>query len=326
MDLSEHPTFISCDWGTSMLRMSWVRSDSFETIQSFSSSQGIRDTYNAWQKKKGGTDRYTFYAEVLGKVLEHLDRNTELITPGIPIICSGMASSSLGIMELPYAALPFSLEGGDARVSLLEASAVLPNPIFLISGLQSDCDVMRGEETELIGALKLNSDPLPAEFLAILPGTHSKHIQVSLGSITAIHTYMTGEIFTLLKNHSTLGHSLAPSGNTQWSSFREGLAHSLKNPLLSALFQIRVKELLYQADKEGNYYFLSGLLIGSELRSLDEGINHIVLMGNQVLRPLYADALQTLGWQGRLTVLKTNSPLAIQAGQLHLYQTKIKAL
>src|SRR5205085_11075608 len=119
----------------------------------------------------------------------------------------GMASSSIGMKELPYADLPFLLDGHSAYSEWINGGPVIANPILLISGVQHAGDVMRGEETQLTGVSSMTDAP-DGDMLYIFPGTHSKHITVINNRITYFSTFMTGEVFDLLVKHSILSQAV----------------------------------------------------------------------------------------------------------------------
>src|SRR5690606_37345331 len=121
----------------------------------------------------------------------------------------GMPASSVGLIELPYALLPFSLDGDGLIMERLQIDS-LSNPVLLISGARTDVDVMRGEETKVLGASAYLNGANRSSLL-ILPGTHSKHVTVSSRRVMDIRTYMTGELFGLLSRQSLLATSVAAS-------------------------------------------------------------------------------------------------------------------
>ncbi len=128
----------------------------------------------------------------------------------LPIVISGMAGSSIGWQELPYARLPLPLDGRGLVWRSLGPLALGRGQVLLVSGLASGDDVLRGEEIEALGAARLLAGgPLADEGILLLPGTHSKHIHVRAGHIVGFRTFMTGELFEVLGRHSVLRHSLA---------------------------------------------------------------------------------------------------------------------
>lgn len=324
MEDQQIPGFISCDWGTSRLRLRYVDTAGMQIRAEVFSNEGIARVYNSWQALEGKTDRISHFMGVIARELEKLEKIAGRSTKGVPLLCSGMGSSSIGIRELPYAGLPFGLDGSTATVATINTEN-LSNPVFLISGVKSEDDIMRGEETELLGMARLIRE-MPSEYTVLLPGTHSKHIRVKKGEIIEFQTYMTGEIFDLLKTHSTLKYSVGEPGKPDWDNFRQGLQKSRVQPLLKNLFQVRVNEMLKGLSKKQNHDFLSGLLIGAELQPFVlQNTGTIVLMGNDAIRPYYRQALEYLGIGEKL--LEAPTPiydLSALTGQwlIYLKQTK----
>src|SRR5699024_6673774 len=142
-----------------------------------------------------------------------------------------------------------------------------PYALYLISGLRSSGDVMRGEETELLG---LHAALHITDGLFLMAGTHSKHIVVENNAVIGFKTYMTGEFFdlssskSLLSNSVTMDRDAVPDRN-----FEKGVEEAQKENLLHSLFSIRARELILSSpDKSNNYAFLSGIVIGTELRDI----------------------------------------------------------
>ena len=215
------------------------------------------------------------------------------------MIVSGMASSSIGMLELPYHPLPFAISGADLQPTLLPPTEGSPRTIGLLPGVRSAADVMRGEETQLIGCGAAGMGGTEEASGAggrvfLFPGTHSKHIAVNQGQAVAFKTYMTGEVFSLLANHSILAGSVAAatgSGSEHADSspapggaiespmpeaFYSGVAAARHSGLLHNAFLTRTNILFSKYSKEDNYQFLSGLLIGEELSELAAGIGRLL--------------------------------------------------
>jgi 2-dehydro-3-deoxygalactonokinase len=188
----------------------------------------------------------------------------------VPLVISGMASSTIGLMSLPYQRLPVSIDGAGFKTRSFARTDDFPHDLLLISGLQSDDDVMRGEETQLIGCLTQEMQAYKGKQLIIHPGTHSKHILIEGGRIIAFSTYMSGEFFKLLTTHGILRDNVAANAMTESALpfFEQGVRDSLGGTLLHATFKVRTNDLFGKMSKEENYHYLSGLLIGSELQEL----------------------------------------------------------
>ena len=175
MPLKEPITFLSCDWGTTAFRLRAVAKD-FSIVAEVSSKQGIAEVFDKWKSEGGGDQgRVAFYRAVIESHLQELHTKLSDDISGLPLLISGMASSNIGMMELPYKAAPFLLDGSDLQVKEIPPCETCPHPILLISGVRTDDDVMRGEEVQVVGCdIPSNND----ELLIIHPGTHCKHIVV----------------------------------------------------------------------------------------------------------------------------------------------------
>lgn len=316
---------LSCDWGTTSFRLRLVNAESGKVIGEVISDKGNSVLFNQW-KENTSTDRLEFY---LGYLKESIREIAAKITEGsdkLPVIISGMASSSIGMKELPYADLPFSLDGHSAYSEWLNAERILANPILLISGVQQHDDVMRGEEIQLMGISSLLDLPEQPETLYILPGTHSKHISVTNNEITHFNTFMTGEVFDVIRRHSILAHAVNATGNHAMNSkyseaFNKGVFKSFQTPLLNNLFSVRINQLKnYLADDE-NYFYLSGLLIGSEISYLQKTTRRIILCSSGHLQELYRIALDCAGVEDNTVIVDAHIlDNAAAAGQLKVFK------
>lgn len=283
---------LSCDWGTSSFRLRLIDRRNKRNLGEINTSQGIAKTSKAWEVNKEMT-RLEFFKHYLYQQITDLSTKLSQKLDNIPVFLSGMASSSIGMFELPYAQLPLQLSGEGLIWKQFDASDRFPHEIYLISGVQTEKDVMRGEEMQIIGlanSFKVSSS------ISIFPGTHSKHIHVQDHQITNFQTYMTGEIFQLMVQHSILGASVEKSNafEANHQAFSDGVQESVKSNLLHGLFTTRTTELLRKTSKIYNYYYLSGLIIGYELRALVDTDIPVFLCGGNKLSLLYEKALQCL--------------------------------
>ncbi len=296
--------FISCDWGTTTFRLRLVETETQEVLSEVITNEGIAPTFAAWKTTQN--DRQLFFKEKLKLQITALEKQSKKSLADVDIIVSGMAASSIGLLELPYAALPFDLNGSQTTTHILEADADFPNKIILISGLRSESDVMRGEETQVIGLMELLKLSAEKDFILILPGTHSKHIYLKNNILTGFQTYMTGEMFSIISNHSILKDSIILRGAdafsaTELAAFKKGVGEAVTSDLLKNLFKVRTNQLLHQWDKIENGLYLSALLIGSELKNLlTETDATLVLCSGNHLFELYKMALEVLGLSERI--------------------------
>jgi 2-dehydro-3-deoxygalactonokinase len=237
-----------------------------------------------------------------------------------------MASSSIGMLELPYASLPFPLDGSGAITRWIPSEAGFPHDVLLISGLQSDHDVMRGEETQITGlASQLATD----QAICIFPGTHSKHIYIDGQYITGFRTYMTGELFQVIAAHTILHASVSNSQTAEavethlMNAFRKGVQATLElENVLHALFTVRTGELFGKRSKQENYYYLSGLLIGKELADLlNFPAMQVYICSSSHLVKFYQAAAETLQLANRTNIVAASiiDEVAV-AGQWRIWQ------
>lgn len=288
--------FISCDWGTSSFRLRLVDQANYSVLAEVKNNLGISETYQKWkQQERNEGERIMFHQSIIADQLLNLQAMVKISLKKLPVIISGMASSDIGMVELPYKILPFTIDGSDLEYKVIAATESFSHKIILISGAKTSQDVMRGEESQLIGC-DIRSDE---ERIFILPGTHSKHVIVKGGQVIDFKTYMTGEFFRLLSQHSILSKSV-DENNQDWNNgnlkaFEDGVIRSMQDNLLHNAFMVRTNHLFGHFTKEANYYFLSGLLIGAELKELSKGKTPLTIVGNEEMRKYYSIALQRLG-------------------------------
>lgn len=284
------PIFLSCDWGTSNMRLRVVDSIRKTVLKEVESKEGIRAVYRMWQSQPGGTNRSSYYLSFLEKYLAQIDILGEVQLKNPIMIISGMASSSIGLLEIEYARLPLASDGSELILHRLEQSTSGFQHIYLVSGTRTDDDVMRGEETLLAGC-----DILPKKLeLFLLPGTHSKHIIVNDGRAEYFHTYMTGEFFDIISKHSILSASLESTNTFNEASFQEGLQDGWNGNVLHSAFKVRVNQLFKRATRPENYDYLSGLLIGAELKDIGDQYARVTVVASTILTRKYISALQFL--------------------------------
>lgn len=226
---------------------------------------------------------------------------------GRPVLLAGMVGSNRGWREAPYVPCPADAAALAAAILWIE-----PDSVGIIPGVcqrRPDADVMRGEEVQVIGALA--SGRVPPDALICHPGTHAKWIRLAGGRIESFRTIMTGEIFSLLKDHSILSPQLADPVAAD-ESFRAGVAAGLAGAEpFAALFGIRAGHLLGAGEANGASY-ASGLLIGADVRAglASHGGGPIGLVGRSDLRRLYATALAAAGHE----VIEVDGAEAFLAG------------
>ncbi len=303
--------FLSCDWGTSAFRLRLVDARTLRVIASSNDNRGILTTYRRWNSSRQPVrNRLRFYARIIREHVVRLQRKHRASLAGIPVVVSGMASSTVGIGELPYRKLPIAVSSARLVTKRIGVSKDFPHPLLMISGVCTDSDIMRGEETMLVGALA-GVGKRVRDCVAILPGTHSKHAWIRGGEITKFSTYMTGEFFALLSQHSILSQSLATeralSGAKARAAFVRGVRDGARGNSLRDCFSIRASNVLRGASKASNFHRLSGLLIGAELGKLRS--RTILLISSPEFRTLYETALRVLRPHTRIVTMDAGESL-----------------
>ncbi|MEN0055722.1 MAG: 2-dehydro-3-deoxygalactonokinase [Mucilaginibacter sp.] len=265
--------FLSCDWGTSTLRLNLVNGYDGSIIAHEKSDLGIAKTFALWNATDSANknSRVSFYLDVLQDHIRNMERKLNTSLSWVKLFISGMASSTIGIIELPYSELPFALSGAGFNMTQLPVQEDFDHEVILISGVKTMIDVMRGEESQLIGCMEAIEDSSKPQ-LFIFPGTHSKHIYVSDNTITSFKTYMTGDFFELLSQKSILHNSVEKESTLDdpdcLTSFKQGVNDSINSNLLNGAFRVRTNSLFDIYNKKQNFTYLSGLLIGTELKEL----------------------------------------------------------
>ena len=311
--------FLSCDWGTSFFRLCFAENSVLK--MSSAENQGIASCFDLYKKSgKEEGERFLFYRNILDENISLLQQQLKISLQKVPIVISGMASSSIGMIHLPYKEIPVKADGSEFLVRRIAPVSGFAHEIILISGLKTDDDVIRGEETQLAGC----EHDLNDEELFIFPGTHSKHIRVKEGRVADFRTYMTGEFFELLSAKSILaasvekGNGLGDKGNK--ISFEAGVNASGEANLLHASFVVRTNQLFDKLSSIENYYYLSGLLIGTELRELRKNsFKKITLVINDTLKPYYTTACNILGLQEVAELIIQDAGRALLKGQSRIY-------
>lgn len=216
--------------------------------------------------------------------------------PALPLLACGMVGSQHGWQEAPYVRCPAGAE------DLAGHTVRLPSGLHIVPGLLHEAaqpDVMRGEETQIVGALAQHP-MLAARSCLVLPGTHAKWARVQDGRVRSFSTHMTGELFALLRRHSVLARLMPADGASPSApeAFVRGVQAGREDGgLAHQLFAVRTLGLFGGIVAEALPDYLSGLLIGHEIsRELRIGTpEQLVLVGEPALCARYAQALACFG-------------------------------
>jgi 2-dehydro-3-deoxygalactonokinase len=275
---------IAIDWGTSALRGAWINADG-QVLASREFSRGIL-----------GVPPGQFEAVLKEHFGDWMQAPTALC------LISGMAGSRQGWREAPYCPCPAGFAELGQHLLWLQADriALVPGLSCVNADKLNTPDVMRGEEVQIFGALRLAGRDSAT---LVLPGTHSKWVQVEHGRVTHFQTFMTGEIYALLSQHSILGKTLDLSSDFHEAAFLQGVDQSqTQGSMLNKLFAVRTLGLFGHLAATALPSYLSGLLIGEELRdqhSVSTAQAPVIVIGSSTLTRRYTMALQHLGINGQ---------------------------
>lgn len=214
----------------------------------------------------------------------------------IPVLMSGMIGSRNGWVEAAYCECPFGVEQLSRTVTPVpgQAGTHIVGGGSAVDALRHR-DVMRGEEVQILGLENANG-------LVIAPGTHSKWAMLENGTIREFRTYMTGEIFSLLKDHSILGWLMPDKTQNirDEKAYLLGVRDAAADPdLLHGLFNVRTRGLFHPDEAGGLASYLSGLLIGHEIGGATRRFprKSITVIAGPHLAGLYERALAGLGME-----------------------------
>ncbi len=282
------PRLLAVDWGTTALRAALLAADG-TVLAERASARGLLSV------PTGGWGA-AFEAEFGDWLAAH---------PHLRCLMAGMVGSRQGWAEAPYCACPAGPSDLAAKLLWLQ-----PGRLAIAPGLSTEAggppDVMRGEETQVFGALALLG---LSDATLVLPGTHSKWVTVQGGRITGFATHMTGECFALFRQHSILARTLpaaepvgAVAAADAWvpEAFDQGVLQAqTPGGLLHHLFAVRTLALFDRLDVASGASLLSGLVIGEELRAqtlpAPVQAGGVVVIGSAALATRYQRALGLLG-------------------------------
>lgn len=282
MRVQTHRQLVAVDWGTTSLRAAWLQGGQVRAQRH--SPQGILSV------PTGG----------FPQVLESLCGDWLADDQALCLI-SGMAGSAQGWQLAPYCPCPAGFADLARHVHWIQ-----PGRLAIVPGLSCELphapDVMRGEEVQIMGALALSGRQSAC---LVLPGSHSKWVEVKAGQVTSFQTFMTGEVFAALRKHTILARTLPPTDapeSLEPDVFCKAVRHALQSGrVLHDVFSTRTLALMDRGSPSELLSHLSGLLIGEELRSrgLTTPQEEVLIMGSPALQQRYQLALAECQIQSR---------------------------
>jgi len=278
---SEPARLAGIDWGTSNRRAYLMGADG-QCLAAHADDQGVMAAR-------------PHFARSLDGLLTRLG-----VADGVPVVASGMIGSQQGWREAPYLGLDIPLEALPDHLAVVDDPAVARRcfivPGYAQRGGEAGVDVMRGEETQLLGAVALGR----RDGWIVLPGTHSKWVLLRDGVILRFATFMTGELYALLGSHGTLAPLMVAAAADDDEAFAAGVAEARRRtPLSHALFGVRARVVAGAMPAAWARGFLSGLLIGTEYVAafdlLGEPAHAVAAVGSAALCARHARAAAAFG-------------------------------
>ena len=276
---------VLCDWGSSRLR-------------------AFREIHGAVTERRDGPGIAQLGscspADALAGALEPWRAQGRLG----PIVLCGMAGSRNGLVEVPYVRAPAALGQWRAGARRLRDGE---DALIVLTGIQAQNfrdvpDAMRGEETQIFGALSLEPPLASGRQILVLPGTYCKWVEVRDGRIARLQTYCTGELYALLSARSSLLR-VGGAAETEEDAFEIGLRNAARYDLSANLFETRSAQLIEGRSAGWARSLLSGLLIGAEVHSMlasrVAASGPITIIGEPALTTRYLHALGHYGEQAR---------------------------
>jgi len=277
--MNHQPALIGIDWGTTSFR-AWLLDRAGGVLDHRAAARGVQAAHDSFQQ--------TLLAEV-GAWLR-----------GLPVLMCGMIGSRQGWVEASYVecpTTPLALAGALAPVAMNGCTIrIVPG---LKAALGDGCDVCRGEETQVFGAMQ-RFDIDDGTF--VLPGTHAKWVTVKRRRIASFRTFMTGELYAACRSHTILGRLMA-DGAASEPAFRRGVREGAEpgppGVLLHRLFRVRTEGLLGKWRDADLPDYLSGMLIGAEVAAnAGAARGRVHVLASDALASRYAIALSELGLDG----------------------------
>lgn len=219
----------------------------------------------------------------------------------LPAILSGMVGSTIGWKEVPYLACPARPDaiGAASLRFVAQARAVAIAPGLQCINALGTPDVMRGEEVQILGALRRHPALARGRHLLCMPGTHTKWVEMEDGAVSRFQTALSGELFQILRHHSVLARG-GGEADSQGPGFTEGLAQARahgSSGLLHLLFSTRSRVVTGAASGAEAASYLSGLIVGADVEAALAlfGTRPVPLICSPALAALYAKALDAYG-------------------------------
>ncbi len=244
------------------------------------------------------------------------------------VLASGMITSEFGICPIDHIMAPAGLEELGRNVKRTMLQEICPIPFMFVRGVKFTCetpelaDMMRGEETELMGIIRSGED-----CVYILPGSHSKVIKVnSDGKIERFSTLLTGEMIkaisegTILKDAIDLG-----CDKTDSEYLLKGYEFCREHGVNKALFKVRILKNVFSATSVQTYSFFLGVVLADEIREVEKyDAKKVVIGGRRQLREATAQILKNISEKEIEVLSEEDVSTSVTKGLFEIYRCSLK--
>jgi len=293
--------FAVVDMGTTHTRVT-VLERSGKVIASAKGEFGVKD--------RAATGSRDILINGLNRLIQNI-WECERIPPDriAQMIGVGMITSDIGLVDIPHRIAPVAVEDLAAHVEEITLPDIPISPILLIPGVKNkvespslesleEMDFMRGEETQVFGAIELYEIEVPTTFMFLT--SHTKLIDVDEKyRITRSFTTMSGQMFDALRFHSFLASSLPDQNpsDIHGEALRRGIKLGSKVGILRAGLMVRFMHILMESAPEERFSFLEGIVIASDIQAIQNGYpfmrKRLVILGDRFRSEAYRLALET---------------------------------
>ncbi|MBQ7336569.1 MAG: 2-dehydro-3-deoxygalactonokinase [Clostridia bacterium] len=306
--------YITVDGGTSNTRVMLVQNGQIEDI--------VRIPFGARAGIENATALRTAIRDGISELLvRHKLKEADIER----ILASGMITSEFGLCNLPHICAPAGIAELHAQLHEVVLEDISPIPFVFIRGVKTvgtsvaDTDMMRGEETELMGVIDEGGE----KSLYVLPGSHSKLIETDAsGKILRFSTMLTGEMIGALATDTILKDAVDLSIRTYDAQMLlAGCRYAMENGLNEALFKVRILKNLFQKDAMESYSFFLGAVLSAEIKIiLASPIRRVVIGGKSQIKRATAELVQALSDKETVTVSDTDVDSSATRGAIRIYE------
>ena len=307
-------TYITIDGGTSNTRVSLVQNNT--VCDSIKLSLGAR---------AGITQKEILVQAVRQAIVDLLAKNNLIEADVTCVLASGMITSEFGLCSLPHITVPAGIRELHDTMHRIQLPEITSIPFVFIRGVRqsgatlNEIDIMRGEETELIGLI----DHAAENSLFVLPGSHSKLILTDeSGRITSFKTMLTGEMIYALSQNTILKDVVDLSVDQINDDYlHQGYEYARKNGLNEALFKVRVLKIVGGHSKEQMYSFFLGAVLSDEICAIVQSdVTRVVIGGRKQIRLATAQLLRQFSDKTVCCLTDEQVERSVSNGMIRIYE------